>query len=455
MELMLGGLLTGLALAGLSVALFRRLSGSSWRESLENLKNENIRLSIELARAEEREKSLEAEKENIFQILIDEKVRLLKELNETREELAVSNQSLERTRSYFTAHQEKIAEQKAEIEKLRERFTAEFELVAGKILEEKTQKFTEVNRANLDLLLGPLKENIKAFEEKVEKVYKSESDERNVLKGEISKLMELNRQISDEAGNLTKALKADTKKQGNWGEFVLERILEASGLVQGVSYTKQTGFADENGGRFHPDIVVSLPDSKHIVIDSKVSLVSYERLVNCDSEDERKAHLKSHLDSIKNHIAGLQSKNYQNLYGINSPDFVLLFVPIESSFAIAVQNDRTLFDYAWDRRVVIVTPSTLLATLKTVASIWKQELQTRNALEIAAKAGALYDKFVGFINDLKKIGDNIDKAKEAYNDAFGKLSSGNGNLIGRVENLRKLGAKANKQIDREIVFNEE
>lgn len=420
----------------------------------EEFSEEISRLKIALAKAEERASNIMFEKTNLAQLYKDEKLQLDNELRLEREKHGETAKALESVRAFLKAQQEKISEQKAEIEALREKFNKDFELIASKILEEKTQKFTEVNKLNLDILLNPLKENIKAFEDKVEKVYKAESDERNVLKGEISKLMDLNKQISEEANNLTKALKADTKKQGNWGEMVLDRILEASGLVLGESYIKQSSFTDENGNRLQPDIVITLPENKHIVIDSKVSLIAYERLVNCDNDEERTIHLKNHLLSLKNHIAGLNAKNYQHLYGINSPDFVLLFVPIESSFAIAVQNDQDLFDFAWNKRVVLVTPSTLLATLKTVASIWKQEQQTRNAIDIAVKAGALYDKFVGFINDLKKIGDNLDKTKDAYNDAFNKLSSGNGNLVGRVETLKKLGAKTAKQIDERFLVEE-
>ncbi len=399
--------------------------------------------AIALAKAEER-----------CLLLKEEKDKLYIELQQERQKLADINQSYESTRTYYIAQQEKIVEQKAEIEKLQQKFTKDFELIAGKILEEKTQRFTETNKTNLDQLLNPLKENIKAFEEKVEKVYKSESDERNVLKGEISKLMELNRQISQEAHNLTKALKADTKKQGNWGEIVLDRILEASGLIKGESYSKQSGFTDENGNRLLPDVIINLPENKHLIIDSKVSLLAYERLVNCDDDNLKSQHLNDHILSIKNHIKNLCSKNYCDLYGINSPDFVLLFIPIESSFAIAVQHDIELFEFAWNKRVVIVTPSTLLATLKTTASIWKQEQQTRNAIDIATKAGALYDKFVGFINDLKKLGENLDRARESYSDAFGKLSTGSGNLIGRVENLKKLGAKTSKQIEEKFLIDD-
>lgn len=412
---------------------------------------ENITLGLQIAKAEERCENLMREKDNITVLLKTEQERLIQELQVERHKVAEAARSLESVKTFYQAQQEKIDDQKAEIEALQLKFNKEFELIAGKILDEKTLRFTEVNKVNLDQLLNPLKENIKAFEEKVEKVYKAESDERNVLKGELGKLIELNRQISQEAHNLTKALKADTKKQGNWGEFVLDRILELSGLVNGESFTKQSSFADENGNKLQPDIVITLPDNKHIIIDSKVSLIAYERLINCHTDKDRLMHLDSHIMSLKNHIRGLSNKNYSDLYRVNSPDLVLLFVPIESSFAVAVQHDVELFEYAWNKRVVIVTPSTLLATLKTIASIWKQEQQTRNAIDIATKAGALYDKFVGFINDLKKVGDNIDRAKESYSDAFGKLSSGNGNLIGKVEALKKLGAKTNKQIDEKLL----
>ncbi|MGV3510346.1 MAG: DNA recombination protein RmuC [Sphingobacteriaceae bacterium] len=442
--------LTGLALTVLAlIAAYIRCS-----KKLNSVLTEKTEQGLRLAKAEERSENLLLEKENITALLQQEQARLIAELQQERHRSLELSQSLERIKTFYKTQQEKIAEQKAEIETLQVKFNKEFELIAGKILDDKTLRFTEVNKSNLDQLIAPLKENIKAFEDKIEKVYKAESDERNVLKGELGKLIELNRQISQEAHNLTKALKADTKKQGNWGEFVLDRILEMSGLIKGESFTKQTNFTDENGNRLQPDVVITLPDNKHIIIDSKVSLIAYERLINCEAEEERITHLNDHILSFKNHIKGLSNKNYSDIYRVNSPDFVLLFVPVESSFAIAVQHDVELFEFAWSKRVVIVTPSTLLATLKTIASIWKQEQQTRNAIDIATKAGALYDKFVGFINDLKKVGDNLDKAKESYADAFGKLSSGNGNLIGRVENLRKLGAKTNKQIEDKFLVEE-
>jgi len=419
------------------------------------LKFKADQLTTELARYEERYISAKAEKENLTYILRQEQERIFEELQVERQKVTDLSQLYEGSKAYLRAQQDKIAEQKEEVALLQTKFNKDFELIANKILEEKTLKFTEVNRFNIDALLSPLKENIKLFEQKVDRVYKSESDERNVLKGEISKLMDLNRQISEEASNLTKALKADTKKQGNWGEVILDRILEASGLILGESYVKQTSFTDKDGNRLQPDVVVTLPDNKHMIIDSKVSLIAYDRLVNCETDAERVSFLNDHITSIKAHIKNLCSKNYCDLYGINSPDFVLLFVPIESSFAVAVKHDLELFEYAWSRRVVIVTPSTLLATLKTIASVWKQEQQTRNAIDIATKAGALYDKFVGFTNDLRKIGDKLDDAKSAYADAFSKLSSGSGNLVGRVEALRKLGAKASKRIDPKFILQEE
>ena len=453
-------LIAALVILLIAVALFLKKpavpEGASVEE-LQKLKSENERLKVEAGALNGKINGLVSEKESVVALLKDEKERISAELLLEREKLAQANQSLESARSYYKAQQEKIQEQKAEVEQIRANFQREFENIASKLLDDKSQKFVETNKLNLDQLLSPLKENIKLFEEKVEKVYKAESDERNVLKGEITKLMGLNKQISEEANNLTKALKSDSKKQGNWGEIVLDRILEVSGLVEGEGYTKQgkgLNLMDEDGNRFQPDVIINLPDNKHIIIDSKVSLVAYDRLVNCETEEERETFIRQHILSIKSHINGLGGKNYQDLYGINSPDFVLLFVPIESSFVLAIQHDVELFEFAWNKKVVMVTPSTLLATLKTVASIWKQEQQTKNAIDIATKAGLLYDKFVGFITDIKKIGDNLDRSKEAYNEAFGKLSTGSGNLVGRVEVLRKLGAKASKQIDQKFIEEE-
>jgi DNA recombination protein RmuC len=423
-------------------------------EELNRFKNEHDQLKISLARAEEKASVIANEKENIIQLLKDEKTRLLDELLYERGQLAQANQDLESTRAYYRSQQEKMQEQKVEIEQIRVQFQREFENVAEKLLKEKSKEFIDVNRSNLDLILNPLKENLKAFEDKVEKVYNMEAAERNTLKGVITQLMDLNKQISDEAQNLTKALKGDNKKQGNWGEVILERVLERSGLVRDQEYRIQAAMQATDGTRYQPDVIIDLPDEKHLVIDSKVSLIAYERLVNADTEEDRKLFAKAHIESLRGHINGLSSKKYHDLYKINSPDFVLLFVPIESSFSIAVQLDGELFNYAWDKKVVIVSPSTLLATLRTIASMWKQERQNRNVLEIARLSGDMYDKFVGFLGDMDSIGKNINYTQNAYNSAINKLSEGRGNLTNTAERIKKLGAKADKQIDQKFIGEE-
>jgi DNA recombination protein RmuC len=424
-------------------------------EDFENAKAENESLKISLAKADERVSNLSTEKENITLLLKQEQQRLIDELQAERDRLADANRELESTRSFYIAEKEKLVEQKANLEQNQEKFNKDFELIANKILEEKSTRFIEQNRTNLDIILNPLKENIKAFEEKVEKVYKAESDERNTLKGVISLLMDQSKQIQEDANNLTKALKGDSKKQGNWGEVILEKVLERSGLVRDQEYRIQASHISAEGGRYQPDVVIDLPDDKHLVVDAKVSLVAYERSVSAETDEEREGYVKQHLASIKNHIQELSSKNYQDLYKINSPDFVLLFVPIESSFSIAVQKDAELFNFAWDRKVVIVSPSTLLATLRTIASMWKQERQNRNVMEIARLSGSMYDKFVGFIGDMENIGKHIKNGQDAYDKALNKLSEGSGNLMNTSEKIRKLGAKATKQIDTKYLDGEE
>ncbi|ADY53551.1 protein of unknown function DUF195 [Pseudopedobacter saltans DSM 12145] len=456
MELLL---IVSLCILCLSVFLFiKRPKNASGKNEL---LIDNERLKIALAVAEQNLKNAQSEAARINDLIREEKqdseFKLLGRINRLEEEKLEILESLNQEKqknstvtANLIAEKQKIEEQKQYIDNLQQKFKVEFENIANQILKQKTSEFTEVNKTNLDILLNPLKENIKAFEQKIEQSYKIESAERFTLKGAIDELVKQTKLIQDDANNLTKALKGDNKRQGNWGEMVLDRLLEGSGLLEGINYNKQSSFATEEGTRLLPDVILNLPESKHIVIDSKVSLIAYERLINAE-EEEREGYLKQHISSIKNHIQGLGAKNYHDLYQINSPEFVLLFVPIESSFAIAVQADRDLFDFAWNRKVVIVTPSTLLATLKTVASIWKQEQQTKNAIEIATKAGALYDKFVGFVNDMNKIGDSIDKSQKAYSDAMNKLTSGTGNLVSRAENIRKLGAKTSKMIDDKLL----
>jgi DNA recombination protein RmuC len=340
----------------------------------------------------------------------------------------------------------RLVEQKEELNQLQQKFTKDFELVANKILEEKTQKFTDQNRQSLDVILNPLKEKIKDFEDKVQKVYDTEAAERNMLKGEIKQLMSLNQQMHVDTQNLTKALKGDTKTQGNWGEFILENILEKSGLVKDSEYKTQASVTTEDGKRYQPDVLINLPDGKCLIIDSKVSLVAYERFVSSDDDAVRLLAVKEHVQSLRNHIKGLSDKNYQNLYGVKSLDFVLLFMPIEPAFALAVQNDAQLFNDAFERNIVIVSPSTLLATLRTVANIWRQEYQNKNAVDIANKAGDMYDKFVGFVDDLISLGNKMRDSQKAYENAMNKLHQGTGNLVKRSEDLKKLGAKASKSL---------
>ncbi|WP_134089014.1 DNA recombination protein RmuC [Olivibacter sp. XZL3] len=397
---------------------------------------ERDELLIKIAKAEQQAASYRLENE-----------RLLNEVKTEREKAAAAERTIESLNAYFESQQEKLNEQKLEIATIKGQFNKEFELIANKILEEKTLKFTETNHKTINQLLDPLKQNIKSFEEKVEKTYSHEAAERNSLKGVVMQLMEQSQLIKDEAINLTRALKGDQKKQGNWGEVVLERVLERSGLVKGNEYRLQASFHTADGKRMQPDVIIDLPDEKHLVIDAKVSLIAYERWVNADIDEEREVFAKQHINSIKNHVTELSRKNYQDLYKINSPDFVLLFMPIESAFSMSITIDSELFSDAWDKRVVIVSPSTLLATLRTIASIWKQERQTRNVLEIAREAGALYDKFVGFTEDMDKIDKQITILARTHEDARKKLETGKGSVISKVEKLKRLGAKASKQID--------
>jgi DNA recombination protein RmuC len=374
-------------------------------------------------------------------------------LKSEREKVLKLSTDYSRMETLNTSLTEKIAESQVQMQALNERFTKEFENLSNRILEENSKKFTEQNKTNLEQILSPLRDRIKDFEKKVDDSYKSESVERNSLKGEIKSLIELNKQISDEANNLAKALKGDTKKQGNWGEIILERILERSGLVKGQEYEVQVSTTNDTGRRFQPDVIIYLPENKHIIIDAKVSLVAYESMVNCANEDDIEKCLRDHITSVKNHIRILSEKEYQHLPGMNSPDFVLLFMPIESSFGFAVQADNELFAYAWDRKIVIVSPSTLLATLRTISSLWKQEKQTRNAIEIATMAGGLYDKFVNFHKDMTDVSSKLDAAKKSHDEALKKLSEGPGNIVKKIADLKKMGAKATKELPASILEN--
>jgi len=347
--------------------------------------------------------------------------------------------------------QVKNNEQKEEVTQLQEKFTKEFENLANKILDEKANKFTELNRENIKNILNPLQEKILHFEKKVEDTHKESIGHHASLKEQILGLKDLNLQMSKETINLTKALKGDSKLQGNWGELVLERVLEKSGLEKDREYFVQQSFVTEDGSRVLPDVVINLPDNKKMIVDSKVSLTHYERFVNEEDDTVGQQYLKEHVNSIKRHVEQLGDKNYHDLYKIESPDFVLLFIPIEPAFAVALNEDNSLYNKAFEKNIVIVTPTTLLATLRTIDTMWNNEKQQKNAIEIARQAGALYDKFHNLMVDLTAVGKDMDKAKSNYSAAMNKLFEGKGNLITSVEKIKKLGAKAKKALPEAII----
>ena len=433
--ILIGGVISWLILK----SKLQSLKGTS-PEELEQLKGQISSLSIEKSRVDERNKFTE---ENLKQVSTD--------LSSEREKNTVLNSELSSLKSNYSNLQIRLVEQKDEVEKLQEKFTKEFENLANKIFEDKSSKFTSQNKENLDQILKPLNDKIKDFEKRVEETYDKESKQRFSLENEIKKLYETNLQITKDATNLTNALKGQTKTQGNWGEFILESILEKSGLEKGREYLAQASVITEGGRRFQPDVLVNLPENKTIVIDSKVSLVAYEKYCSAEDEAEKTSALREHILSIRNHIKELSSKNYQNLYQIQSLDFVLMFLPVEPAFSLAVQYDQGIFNEAFEKNIVIVSPSTLLATLRTISSIWRQEKQTKYAIEIARQSGALYDKFVSFIDDLVNIGNKIDIAKVSYTAAMKKLFEGSGNLVSRTEKIKKLGAKTSRSLPKSLL----
>jgi DNA recombination protein RmuC len=339
---------------------------------------------------------------------------------------------------------EMLEKQKAEIEDLGKKFTNEFKILADGILEDKSKRFTEMNQANIEQILKPLGENIRTFQKKVEEVYDRESKERFSLGKEVEKLVVLNQKISEEANNLTNALKGQVKQQGNWGEMILESILEKSGLVKDREYFVQESFKDEEGKRFQPDVIVQYPDNRKVIIDSKVSLVAYERYCSSDSSDEQQKELANHIRSIRSHIDILSSKRYQDLVG--SLDFVTMFLPVEPAFILAMQADQDLWNYAYARGVLLLSPTNLIAALRLIHNLWQREYQNRHALEIAERGGLLYDKFVGFVDTLTSVGDNLMRSQKSYEQAMNQLAVGRGNLVAQTQKLKDLGAKAQKSL---------
>jgi len=401
--------------------------------------------------AHENDKKLEFEKESL---VLKEKLSMSetgrqgieKENTQLTDQFHQLSEKLAREEMINNNLKEKLENQKEELENLQKKFTTEFENIANRILRQNSSDFTQVNQKNISEILKPLKEKISGFEQKVEETYEKGLRDRTHLRAELQNLLNLNKQISEEANNLTRALKSDTKKMGNWGELILDRILEQSGLIKGEEYDTQYTDRNEDGTMIRPDVVIFLPEKKHIIIDSKVSLVAYDAYVNTEDEATRLKLLKAHLESIKEHVKGLSGKKYQQASSLDVPDFVLMFMPLESAFSLAIQNDPNLFNFAWERKIVIVSPTTLLATLKTIESIWKHEKQTRNAIEIAKAGGSLYDKFYNFLADLEKLGGQIDSLQNTYKEARKKISDGRGNLIMQVERLKKLGVKTDKSL---------
>jgi len=396
---------------------------------------------------------LEERNENLAETTEQAESRLSTEMDKAEAKLSAetarANQAekeLTKLQAEFSHLEEKLSEQKGQLEELQEQFRTEFKNLANEILEEKSKKFTEQNKEKLDQILKPLGEKISEFKKQVEETHKEDLKGRSALDQHLKMLQEMNQKMSEEAKNLTKALKGDTKKQGNWGEVILQRILEKSGLRKGSEYETQQSTTMDDGRRLQPDVIVKLPDEKRLIIDSKVSLTAYEKYSSTDDLDEQTRYLKQHIQSLRGHVKNLNTKNYEQIHGFNSPDFVLLFIPIESAFGLAMQNDPDLYNEAFEKNIIIVSPTTLLATLATIENVWKQEYQNRNAMEIAKRGGLLYDKFVGFVDNLEDVGKRIRQTSDSYESAMNQLSTGSGNLVGQAEKLRELGANASKNL---------
>jgi DNA recombination protein RmuC len=390
---------------------------------------------------------VEQEKNKELQARLSE---LKTELNQERNKLSDANHSLASAEADYRNLQEKLQDQKKELEAMHEKLTLQFKNLANEIFEEKSRKFTDQNKSNIFDLLKPLGDKIMDFEKKVDETHKDNISRNSALREQLENLQKLNVQMTREAENLTRALRGDTKTQGAWGEFILESILEKSGLERDREYSIQESFTTVEG-RLRPDVIIRLPENKHVIIDSKVSLTAYNNFVNAESEEDKVIYLKSHLASMRQHMKLLGDKNYQKNISDSSLDFVIMFIPIEPAYILAIQSEKSLYEEALERRIVFVSPMLLIPFLQLIKSTWKQEYQTRHVLDIANKAGDLYDKFVGFTEDLITLGRHLDSSKKFYEESMKKLSVGSGNLVRRVEDLKKLGAKASKNIDQGLL----
>ncbi|HEU0189407.1 MAG TPA: DNA recombination protein RmuC [Gallionella sp.] len=431
------GLLVGAAAVGL--VLRARISSAGVQAKGES-QVEIARLNERLTASQEDNERLEMEKENLA-ALRDQLMAAQQRLSNQVAELTTTLES-ERTRN---------AEKIELLKNAEEQLSNRFKTLASEILEDKTRRFTEQNQTNLNQLLEPLKVKITEFQGKVQEVYVQEGKDRSALAEQVKQLVALNNQLSKDAHNLTSALKGQAKAQGTWGERILEQVLEASGLRKGHEYEVQESHTREDGSRAQPDVVVHLPEDRHLIVDAKVSLKAYEEHANAETDHQRDAALKRHLDSVRAHIKGLSEKNYQQLYGLQSLDFVLMFIPLEPAFMLAISHDSDLWQDAWNKNVLLVSPSTLLFVVRTVAHLWRQEQQNRNAQEIASRGAELYDKLAGFVEDLDKLGDRLNQAKDVYDKAYGKFTAGRGNVIRQAEMLKELGVKPTKQLPQKLI----
>lgn len=432
--------LLGLIFSGIGLYVGKLLAKINFEKEKTSLEKEKSTLEERILLSQQSKKTVE---NNYTNLQIE-----VKKNQQEKENLLQKNSVQDSEIKYL---QKKLEEHQKEVENLQKKFTNDFEVLANKILEEKSTKFTHQNRENIKNILEPLEKKIQNFEKKVSDSDLKRAGFQSALETQLKNLEQLNAQMSKDTINLTKALKGDTKMQGNWGELVLERVLEKSGLEKDREYFVQQCFTSEDGKRVIPDVVIQLPDNKKMIVDSKVSLVAYERFINEEEETLKNQHFKEHINSLKRHIEQLSDKKYEDIHQIDSPDFVLLFIPIEPAFAVALNADNHLYNKAFEKNIVIVTPSTLLATLRTIDSMWNNEKQQRNAIEIARQAGALYDKFQGLLADLVGIGKRIDDSKKEYSNAMNKLFDGRGNLITSVEKLKKMGAKAKKSMPENII----
>lgn len=422
----------------------------STSEKIQELEKSEVQLEHNLNRYKEQYLVSKTRLEAKF----DENEALNSNVRVLENKLEMVSNDLYEHKSRIAQHQEKVKSYTDKInllEKSEIRLTQQFENIANKIFSEKTASFTQQNKTGLDGLLTPLKEQLSSFSKQVNDVYTTEAKERHALKSEILGLKELNVQMGLEANALTKALKGDNKKQGTWGEVVLERVLQSSGLREGHEYETQLHLKNQDGKAYKPDVVIHLPQGKDVVVDSKMVLVAYERFHNAQSEGEQSAALKSHIDAIKNHVKELSAKDYQMLHGITSLDYVLMFIPVEPAFNAALEYEPTLVQFALEKNIMLVSPNNLIVALRTINNMWRMEYQNRNAQDIADKAGSIYDKLVGFVDDMKKVGINLERAESSYDDAMKKLSEGRGNLVKKAEEMKSLNIKVKKSLPKEMI----